>query len=183
MHRIFVLASVIRKPSILVVCGTNLTRPFTNILVTFALGKGRIEFTNHLSPVQVVDLVRSANCYDVTGMIHDATLIGVLTFLSAKGKVDRLIDVQEWGDEPEFSYIFSEMRLGLKKHGLESPEFTEWVDAKNYFDFLPHWIRLWRQYNRDTERKFSVSKLMRRMSVKEAESKLKKIEKNGEYYE
>lgn len=177
MHRIFVLTSNIKKPSILVLCGTSLMRPFTNVLVTFALGKGRIEFANHLAPVQIVDLIKSDNCTEVTGITHDATLIGVLTNLSAQGRINKLIDVQQWDDEIEFSYLFSELRLALNAFTV-APAFREWINPEFVMDSMDNQIRIWRSNNRETERKYKIRKPMIRLSLKDAESQIEGAE-NG----
>jgi hypothetical protein len=167
------MTSNIKKPSLLVLCGTSLTRPFTNVLVTFALGKGRIEFANHLAPLQVVDLIKSDNCIEVTGVTHDATLIGVLTTLSAKGRINSLIDVQQWDDEIEFSYLFSELRLALNAFTC-APTFRDWINPEFVFDSMDNQIRIWRSNNRETERKYRIRKPMTRLSLKEAESNVRK---------
>jgi hypothetical protein len=153
-----------------------LTRPFTNVLVTFALGKGRIEFTNHLAPLQVVDLIKSDNCTEVTGITHDATLIGILTTLSAQARINKLIDVQQWDDEVEFSYLFSELRLALNAFTV-APTFREWVNTEFITDSIDNQIRIWRSNNRETERKYRIRKPMKRLSLNDAEFNIRAADK------
>lgn len=170
MHRIFAFTSDIQKPSLLLLCGTSLARPFTNVMVTFSLGKGMVTFINHLSPVQIVDLIKSPKCMEVTGLIHDKRLISVLTWLSARSRINRYIDVQQWDDEPEFSFLFSELRLALTQYTV-APEFREWINPE-FFDSqteLDNAIRLWRTNNRATERKFSKDRLISRKSLGDLE--------------
>jgi hypothetical protein len=145
-------------------------------MVTFSLGKGRITFINHLSPVQVVDLIKSKKCMEVTDLVHDQKLISVLTWLSAKGKINPYIDVRQWDDEVEFSFLFSELRLALNQYTV-APEFREWING--YFveseAEMDNYVRLWRTNNRLTERKFSKPVSITRRTLKDMNFKRDEI--------